>query len=84
MIFAHSKILYEYSVIHDLLTSIFETTTSILLKHIVYKVLQDGDTSPSLSSFQNLFHFNYYFCILTVPRKYDSYQQRAELSSTAD
>lgn len=84
MIFAHSKIYYEYSVIHDLLTTIFETTTSILLKHTVYKVLQDGDTNPSLISFQNQFHLNYYFCILTVSRKYDIYQQRAELSSTAD
>lgn len=64
MIFAHSKIFYEYSVISDLLTSIVETTTSILFKHIVYKVLQDGDTNPSFISFQNLFHLNYYFCIL--------------------
>lgn len=84
MIFAHSKIFYEYSVIHDLLTSSFETTVLILLKHVVYKVLQDGDTNPSLISFKNLLHLNYYFCILTVPRKYDIYQQRAELPSTAD
>lgn len=51
MIFAHLKIFYEYSVIHDLLTSTFETTALILLKHTVYKVLQDGDTNPSLISF---------------------------------